>query len=109
MQRWNNLLFEYNFVLKEKIKIQKTYSKNEIPLKVAREETDYLKNDNVMTENLSFVIIISYRKTTYFEISTYIFILSRRISLKIVLTYSTSLLFFSLEAPPWHKVSCSPE
>lgn len=63
MQRWNNLLFEYNFVLKEKIKIQKTYSKNEIPLKVAREETDYLKNDNVMTENLSFVIIISYRKT----------------------------------------------
>lgn len=42
MQRWNNLLFEYNFVLKEKIKIQ-TYSKNEIPLKVTREETDYLK------------------------------------------------------------------
>lgn len=68
MQRLNNLLFEYNFVLKEEIKIQTTCSKNEIPLKVTREETDYLKNDNVMTENFSFVITISYRKTMYLEI-----------------------------------------
>lgn len=68
MQRLNNLLFECNFVLKEKIKIQTTCSKNEISLKASREETDYLKNDNVMTENFSFVIIVSYRKTTYFEI-----------------------------------------
>lgn len=55
-------------VPKKKLKLQKTYSKNEIPSKAIREETDYLKNDNLMTEEFSFVIMINSRKTIYFEI-----------------------------------------